>query len=169
MKKIFLSACAAIILVSVVVAQDKKEEVKLSYREVGSILPPMRVIDTLKHEYTETDFRNKNHFFVFLFNPTCGHCIKMAKLVSDHHEVFSKNNVLFLAGPAMMPYLASFYQASGVGNTPEIKVGIDSASTIDRLYNYQTLPQINVYDKNRRLIRVMQGDVSLDTLKHYIP
>ncbi len=169
MKKILLSACIAISLVSVVIAQDKKEEVKVSYREVGSILPPMRVIDTSKHEYSAEDFKNKNHFFLFLFNPTCGHCIKMAKLVNDNKEVFKKNNVLFLAGPAMMPYLPNFYQAAGIDNNSDIKVGIDSASTVDRLYMYQMLPQINVYDKNRKLIRIMHGDVSLDTLKHYIP
>lgn len=168
MKKIFLSACAAIALVSVVIAQDKKEEVKISYREVGSILPPMRVIDTLKHEYSASDFEDKKHFFLFLFNPTCGHCIKMAKLVNDNKEVFKDNRVLFLAGPAMMPYLPSFYQASGINEHSDIKVGIDSASTVDRLYLYKMLPQINIYDKNRRLVKVMYGDVALDSLKRYI-
>jgi hypothetical protein len=169
MKKIFLSACAAIALISVVMAQDKKDEVKVSYREVGSIMPPMRVIDTLKHEYSASDFDNKKHFFLFLFNPTCGHCIQMAKLVSDNKEVFKDNHVLFLAGPAMMPYLASFYQASGINMHSDIKVGIDSASTVDRLYMYQTLPQINIYDKNRKLVKIMYGDVALDSLKRYIP
>jgi hypothetical protein len=177
MKKILLSVCVAISLISVVIAQDKKVAVtqdkkveeKLSYREVGSILPPIRMIDTLKHEYSADDFKNKNNFFLIMFNPTCGHCIKMARLMNDNKEVFKKNNVIFLAGPAMLPYMPTFYQASGITNDSPIKVGVDSASTIDRLYLYQTLPQINVYDKNRRLIRIMHGDVSLDTLKHYIP
>lgn len=169
MKKIFLSVCAAILVITVVMAQEKKEEIKLSYREVGSILPSLRVIDTLKHEYSEADFSNKHHFFVFLFNPTCGHCIKMAKLVNDNKDMFRKNNVLFMAGPAMMPYLPSFYQASGLDIKGDIKVGIDSASAVDRLYQYRMLPQINIYDKDRRLIKVYYGDVALDSLKKYIP
>ena len=169
MKKIFLSLCAAVTLVTAVIAQDKKDEVKLSYREVGSILPPLRVIDTTRHEYTAADYSNKNHFFVFLFNPTCGHCIKMAKLVNDNSEVFKKNKVLFMAGPAMMPYLPSFYEASGIKMTSDVKVGIDSASAVDRLYMYKMLPQINIYDKDRRLVKVFHGDVPLDSLKKYIP
>lgn len=169
MKKILLSACVAVSLVSVVIAQEQKEDPKLSYREVGSILPPMRVIDTLKHEYSAADFENKKHFFLFLFNPTCGHCVKMAKLVNDHQDVFKKNKVLFLAGPAMMPYLPSFYQSSGINEHSDIKVGIDSASTVDRLYMYKMLPQINIYDKERRLVKIFHGDVPLDSLKKYIP
>jgi hypothetical protein len=166
MKKILFAVC---LLLTFGVQAQQQEEVKLSYREISSILPPMRVVDTTKREYTEKDFGNKNHFFMFLFNPTCGHCIQMAKLIGDNIDVFRKNDVLFLAGPAMLPYMASFYQASGIGKYPQVKVGVDSASTVDRLYNYKTLPQINIYDKNRRLVKIFYGDTPLDSLKKYIP
>lgn len=166
MKKIL---SAALLLLSFAAQAQQKEEVTMSYREITSILPPMRVIDTLNHEYTEKDFSNKNHFFMFLFNPTCGHCIQMGKLVGDHIKEFKKNKVLFLAGPAMMPYLGNFYQTSNLGKHPEVTVGIDSASTVDRLYNYKMLPQINIYDKNRKLVKIFYGDTPLDSLKKYIP
>jgi thiol-disulfide isomerase/thioredoxin len=166
MKKIL---SAAFLLFSFGVQAQQQEEVKLSYREISSVLPPMRVIDTTKQEYTEKDFNDKNHFFMFLFNPTCGHCIQMAKLVGDHIKEFKKNQVLFLAGPAMLPYMPSFYQASGIGKYPQVKVGIDSAGTVDRLYNYKTLPQINIYDAKRRLVKIFYGDTPLDSLRKYIP
>lgn len=149
---------------------QKAGEVKLSYREEGSILPPMRVIDTLKNEYTDKDFRdNGHHLFMFLFNPTCGHCIDMAKMMGDNSEYFKNNKVLFLAGSQMMPYLKSFYEATGLGKYPQIKVGIDSAKTVDNLYYYKSLPQINIYDKNSRLVKIFYGDTPLDSLKKYVP
>lgn len=166
MKKIFF---AVALLVSFAAQAQNQEEVKLSYREIGSILPPMRVIDSAKQEYTENAFKDNNHFFMFLFNPTCGHCIQMAKLVGDHVEEFKKSDILFLAGPAMQPYMTSFYQASGIGKHPRIKVGVDSAGTVDRLYNYKTLPQINIYDKKRRLVKIFYGDTPLDSLRKFIP
>lgn len=129
----------------------------------------MRVIDTAGKEYTEMSFKDKKHFFLFLFNPTCGHCIRMAKLMGEHARTFKKSQVLFLAGPAMLPYLASFYQSSGVGDHPAIKVGVDSAGTVDRLYNYKTLPQVNIYDKDRRLVKIFYGDTPLDSLTQYLP
>jgi len=168
MKKIFLSACAALALISVVIAQDKKEEVKLSYREVGSILPPLRVIDTLRKEYTAADFKDKHNFFLVMFNPTCDHCVRMARLIDEHEAEFKKNKVLFLATAAMMPYLPGFHISTGITNKSPIKIGVDSASTVDRLYEYKTLPQINIYDKERRLIKIFHGDVPLDSLKRYM-
>ena len=74
-----------------------------------------------------------------------------------------------MAGPAMRSYMPSFYQASGVGKHPEIVVGLDSAGAVDRLYEYRMLPQINIYDKNRRLVKTFYGDVPLDSLKKYVP
>lgn len=182
MKKIFLSTSLLLVAVLLTNAQQKKkktgvqqesapqqETVKLSYREIGSIMPPLRVVDTGGNVYTEADFRNNNHFFMFLFNPTCGHCQQMAKLVNDHASLFQKNKVLFMAGPAVLDYMNSFYQVSSIGKHPEFKVGVDSAAAVDRLYNYQSLPQINIYDKHRRLVKIFYGDVPLDSLKQYIP
>ena len=167
MKKIFLTVTVFILSLAALKAQNNAE-VKLSYREEGSILPPMRVIDTLLHEYTDKDFSsNGHHLFIFLFNPTCGHCIDMGKLMGDNRTAFSKEKVLFLAGAQMMPYLKSFYEATNLGQAPEMKVGIDSAKTVDNLYYYRTLPQINIYDKNNRLVKIFYGDTPLDSLKKY--
>ncbi len=167
MKKILLSA-GLVCSLAFVFAQQK-EEPKISYKEVGSTLPSLRIIDTLRNEYTEQSFKNNNHFFLFLFNPTCGHCIQMAKEIGDHSEEFKNNHILFMAGPAMLPYMASFYQSTGIGNHPEIKVGVDSASAVDKLFNYHMLPQVNIYDKNRKLVKIFYGDVKLDSLKKYVP
>jgi len=169
MKKIFFATVLLFASFAVLQAQ-KTEEPKLSYREEGSILPPMRVIDTLRREFKNDYFtNNQNHFFLFMFNPTCGHCIEMAIMMRNHVETFKNNKILFLAGPQMMPYLNSFYEATNIGKTPQIVVGIDSAKTIDKLYAYQSLPQINIYDKQQRLVKSFYGFTSLDSLKMYLP
>ena len=82
-------------------------------------------------------------------------------------STFKKNDVVFMAGPQMMSYLNSFYQATKIGNHPEIKVGVDSAFVIEKIYNYHTLPQLNIYNKQRKLIKTFQGDIPLDSLKAY--
>ncbi|WP_157977027.1 hypothetical protein [Taibaiella helva] len=165
MKKIFFAA--VLLLTTGAFAQE--QDAQSAYRNVGSAIPALKIVDTTGKIYTDETFRNNNHFFMFLFNPTCGHCIEMAKLVGKNISLFKKNAVLFMAGPAMLPYMGSFYQASGIGHHPEIKVGVDSAGAVDKLYTYSTLPQINIYDKDRKLVKIFHGDTPLDSLKKYIP
>lgn len=138
------------------------------YRAIGSELPELRAVDGKMKEYTNESFKDQHHFFLIMFNPTCGHCIKMTKLIGEHAALFKKNHVLFLAGAQMMPYFQDFYKETDVFRHPEFVVAVDSAQTIEKLYSYHTLPQINIYDKNRTLVKTYNGDVSLDSLKPYM-
>lgn len=180
MKKIFLSAGIAIAVFSIAAAQQKtdapknipaaqqkKDPLLENYQAMGASLPTLRLVDTLNKVYTEKDFESKHNFFLFMFNPTCGHCIQMAKLVGDNKDKFKDIKIAFMAGPQMTPYLSSFYQASNIAVAPEIKVGVDSAYAIEKIYNYLSLPQLNIYDKNRKLIKVYHSDVPLDSLMKY--
>lgn len=158
---------AALLCLNTLSPAQQQHETKVSYKEIGSSLPPMRVIGRDSLEHTAEDYKNKHNFFLFLFNPTCGHCIRMGLVMGENETSFKDNNVLFLAGPQMMPYLKSFYEQSSLDKHPAIKVGIDSAQTVDLLYSYKMLPQINIYDKNRVLIKTFYGDTPLDSLKNY--
>jgi len=178
MKRIFLGIGVAFAVFSFAAAQQKKDAAPSgrqakdplleNYQAIGSPLPDLKIVDTLNNVYTEKDFRSRHNFFLFMFNPTCGHCIQMAKLVGDHYSLFQDVKIAFMAGPQMLPYIHSFYQATHIEKYPDIIVGVDSAYAIEKVYNYQTLPQINIYDKKRQLIKVFHGDTPLDSLKRYI-
>lgn len=127
----------------------------------------MRVISRDSVEYPAASFKDDHNFFLVLFNPTCGHCIHMGVAIGEHESDFKDNKVLFLAGGQMLPYLKSFFEQTKLGEHPAIKVGIDSAQTVDRLFSYKMLPQINIYDKHRVLIKSFYGDTPLDSLRKY--
>ncbi len=152
LRKICALSVALICLNTLSPAQQQHEK-KVSFRELGSALPPLRVISRDSSEHTELDYKNKHNFFLVLFNPTCGHCIRMALMMGEHEASFKDNSVLFLAGPQMMPYLKSFYEQTNLEKHPAIQVGIDSAQAVDLLFSYKALPQINIYDKDRVLIK----------------
>ncbi len=179
MKKILLSSLVAATLFSIAFAQNKKQtkqakqattttQSKEDYQALGSSLPTLKIVDSNKVVYTDKDFKGKHNFLLFMFNPTCGHCINMAKLIVENYPAFSKNKIAFMAGPQMTSYLGSFYQATNIGTHPEIKVGVDSAYAIEKIYNYLTLPQLNVYSKENKLIKVFHGDITLDSLRQYL-
>ena len=178
MKKILLSSFVAVAIFSIAFAQDKKQtkqptkdastDLKEDYQKLGSSLPTLRIVDTNNVSFTEKTFQDKHNFLLFMFNPTCGHCINMAKLIVGNHDAFKNNKIAFMASPQMTSVIGSFYQATGIGKYPEIKVGVDSAYAIEKIYNYQTLPQLNIYDSKRKLIKVFHGDITLDSLKPYL-
>lgn len=153
-------------------AQKQKEQPKTGfekYQQPGGELAALRIVSGKMKAYTNKDFKTHHHFFLVMFNPTCGHCIKMTKLISENAALFHKSKVAFMAPASMMSYLGTFEKETGVYKHPEFVVGVDSAYAVDKLYTYGTLPQINVYDKNAKLVKTFKGDVPIDSLKHYLP
>ena len=47
-------------------------------------------------------------------------------------------------------------------------MGLDSANFINSVFLYKTLPQINIYSPERKLLKIFNGDVAIDSLKRYI-
>lgn len=139
------------------------------YQEIGGELPELKIVTGKYKTYTNKDFKSKNHFILVMFNPTCGHCIKMTKLISTNAGLFKDTKVAFMAPASMISYLNDFYTETQVFQHPEFVVGVDSAYAVDKLYTYGTLPQINIYDKNAKLVKTFKGDTPLDSLKHYLP
>jgi hypothetical protein len=73
-----------------------------------------------------------------------------------------------MANPGMRQYLRDFVNRLHVDEYPSIKVGVDSGEFISKVYVYGMLPQLNVYDHDRKLLRTFNGEVKIDSLKKYI-
>jgi len=162
MKKILTASFLSILIATAVFAQTKSP-----YKTIGAELPPLHIVDRNTKEYTEKDINPSGHFFLVLFNPTCSHCMDMAKLFGTHEEAFKNNTVIFVAARDMMPYFDHFYEGSGAGNYKNITIGVDSSDIVNNLYRYGNLPQVNIYDKNKKLVRIFSGETPLDSLVRY--
>lgn len=117
---------------------------------------------------TNKDVDNGANLFIMLFNPTCSHCEDETALIEKNIGFFKKSKFLFMATPIMKPYLPDFVNMMHITDFPEFRIGIDSAGYIDNMFLYQALPQINVYDHDRKLLRIFSGEVAIDTLKKYM-
>lgn len=118
---------------------------------------------------TEQDLNNGANLLLMMFNPTCGHCEEQTDLFTQHIALFRKSKLVLMAGPQMLPYLEHFNNGRHVDAfTQTIIMGVDSAQFIDKTFRYESLPQINIYDHERKLIRSFTGLVSIDSLRGYI-
>jgi hypothetical protein len=140
----------------------------IDYRLPGAPLPPVNFFLKNGRYVTNEDLDNGANLFIMMFNPTCEHCQDQAQQLEKNIALLKKSIFIMIAAPQMKEYLSYFENGTHVSQYPSIKVGLDSSKYIEKTFSYQALPQINVYDANRKLLRVFVGETSMDTLKQYL-
>ncbi len=159
-------------------AQDRRKVTKpgnhtentINWKEIGAPLPEDFKIYTNDSTYIRyDDVKGKSgNLLLMMFNPTCGHCEEQAILFKDNFSMFKNSRLIMLAAPNMLPYLEYFTNTTRMTNFKGIPIGVDSFNYIDRTYLYEMLPQINIYDRDRKLVKMFYGPTPLDSLKQYI-
>lgn len=144
------------------------DTMKMDYRAIGAPMPEVRIVTMDNKVYTNKDLDNKANIFVMLFNPTCEHCQEETLILEKNIHKFKKSKIVLMAAPNMGDYMEFFRNTTKYSQYPSLIVGLDSADCINKLYNYSSLPQINVYDKNRQLIKVFNSDTPIGELEEYI-
>lgn len=147
---------------------SKNIAVQIDYKSIGAPLPDLRVPMPNGKIFSQRDMDTSGNFFLMMFNPTCGHCEDVTRMLAKNLDRFRDGQILLVSGPAMMPYMEFFNSTTKVFQYPKIKVGVDSSEIIEKTFIYKSLPQINIYDKNRRLVKTFTGEVSIDSLQPYI-
>ena len=117
---------------------------------------------------TNEDLDNGANLFVMMFNPTCSHCEDETRMLEQNMDLFKKSKLVLVANKGMSPYMPNFVRSNKVADYPSIYVGTDSIDFISKIFLYSALPQINIYDHKRNLIKTYTGEVALDSLKRYI-
>jgi hypothetical protein len=140
----------------------------INHKEVGAPMPSIRLVTKQLKVVTDKDVKHDGPMFVMLFNPTCDHCITTANIIRKHEELFKNTKMLLMATPNQITNLQYFEDLTHYPQSKLLTVGVDSAGFIDRTYTYSALPQINVYDKDRKLVRIFNGEPTIDSLKPYI-
>jgi protein-disulfide isomerase len=117
---------------------------------------------------TDTQLDNNANLFVMMFNPTCSHCQDETEMVEKNIALFKKSNWVFVANPVMNRYLPDFIKQFHINDFTPFYIGIDSSDFLGKVFQFKALPQINIYDRDRKLIKSYTGEVGIDSLKPYI-
>lgn len=120
------------------------------------------------YQVTDKELNNGANLFVMMFNPTCLHCEDATFKIEDNIKLFKKSKIVLLTGDKSKMYIPDFAQRHRIVRYPSMYIGYDSSTFIDDVFLYQTLPQLNIYNAERKLIKVYCGDVPIDTLKKFI-
>lgn len=137
----------------------------VSYKEIGSPMPPLRVVNPQKNVLTEKEVANDANLLVMMFNPTCDHCIQTTIMLRNNPDQFKKTKLVLMATPNQIDNLGFFRSITEYPKHPMLQVGVDSSGFLDKTFLYKGLPQINIYDKDRKLIKTFTGEITIDSLK----
>lgn len=139
-----------------------------NHTTVGAALPTIRFYRRDGVMITNEDLKAKAPTVIMLFNPTCEHCEEQARLLQTNLSTFSDVNLLLMAADRMGPYLVHFVNATGSDKFPSLQIGIDSSEYINKTFRYESLPQINVYNKQQKLVKIFSGITPIDSLQKYM-
>jgi thiol-disulfide isomerase/thioredoxin len=168
-------------------------EADIDYKLIGADMPPLfleKVIDSGRVKaglskypkdseprfVSNEDLNQKANLFVMMFNPTCSHCMDETEMLERNKDLFKKSKLVMIAMHGMKSYMQHFVSLMKVEDYPFIiigtdstkRVGNDSSGFINKVFLYSALPQINIYDKKRKLLKSFTGEVAIDSLKQYI-
>lgn len=148
--------------------QAATDTAKIDYKAVGAPLPPLEITTRTGEKLTDKDFRKHDNLLVMMFNPTCDHCQEETTILEKNIDKFANTKIVLVSAPSMIEYLEFYNNVTRYSKYPEITVGVDSAGFIDKTFTYGSLPQINIYDKDRKLVKIFTGVVQFDALEPYI-
>ncbi len=174
----------------------KEKILPIDYHEIGAPMPKFKLVtlDTLAKEYegrdlkkvnkknvkklgyasvtrviTDADIDNAGTLIMMMFNPTCGHCEDETEILKKNIGEFNNSRLFLVANPNMKTYLPDFVRNHKTRDFyPTMTVGLDSAEFIKEIFQYGSLPQINIYSRERKLLKSFNGEVPLDSLKMYM-
>lgn len=155
------------------VTTTTKADTCTNYKEVGAPMPPLRAMHLLGKNagaeiYTSKDIPAKKNVLVMMYNPTCGHCQEETMMFMKNLDAFKNTEVLLLADTVMREYIDFFNNTTKVFDTPELKMLLDQSGFIKNTFTYSALPQINIYNKDKKLVKTFISDTPIDSLKPYI-
>ncbi len=157
-------------------AQERgKETVIVHHKNLGAPMPSFEIKTNEAKINTDRDFEAFDNLVLILFNPTCDHCINLGKEIAANPKVFKNTAVVYIAANGMDDYLKYFIDQTGldkvlgknivmgVDQTPNAGLGNSFSVFLAQLFEYQ-LPQVNIYNKERKMIFKRSGAIALDEI-----
>lgn len=140
----------------------------VDYKSIGAPMPPIYFAMNDGSKIRNKDLGKKKNTLIMLFNPTCEHCQYQTNEFEKNLGMLKDVNFLLIAAPGMKEYLPTFESFTHVSKYPSLRMGLDSCGYIEHVFTYTALPQINIYDRDNKLMKVFTGEVALDSFKQYV-
>lgn len=167
-----ISALLLLVIFGFGINVSAQDNIKLrrnkDYQSKGSDIPQLNLKTIQAKNLTNKDIKPKNHLFLIIVSLSCDQCINVTKSICDNSELFKDSKVIFMTRNVDKPHLKSFKKKTGIEQHPEFILGFDQSRAVIKL-GTGILPQINIYNKDKKLVDIIYGGAPLKAFKPYLP
>jgi peroxiredoxin len=113
--------------------------------------------------FSNSDLKNDTPTVFLYFNSECEHCQSEAEQIRDNVEKFESVQLVFISfeKPKNIEAFATKYKLNHYDN---INFLCDSKVSFSITFDVNSLPTIVLYDKNKKLLGKIKGQVKVETI-----
>jgi len=144
-------------------------QAKVDYKKSGASIPEFTIVKQDGKTITNKALKPGKPVMLMIFSPDCEHCMQMIDTMKTLTAKMEKTQFILVTEARNKEHLKDFIEKKELDKHPAFReVGWDKGNLIFYTYNFQMLPQVNVYDARHKLMRTFSGAFSLDSLKQYM-
>lgn len=113
--------------------------------------------------FTARDIRRGVPVIIMLFSPECEHCRKQTSLMTKNMAEL-RNTEIIMSTFQPIYKMKEFIRTYKLYQYQNVHVGRDVKYFFGPFFRVRTAPFLALYDKNRNLIKVFEGDVKVDRI-----
>jgi len=165
--KQYLKTIVAILVLSLLAFMGYKVISKINHKkEVAEnikTIPAFSYKTTKGEVFSNKDLKNDTPTLFLYFNSECEHCQSEAEQIRDNVEKFANVQLIFISFevPKKIEYFSTKYKLNHYDN---INFLCDSKVSFSITFDVKSLPTIVIYDKNKKLLEKIKGQVKVETI-----
>jgi thiol-disulfide isomerase/thioredoxin len=171
MKKIFLLAMLFGIVISDAYAQDMKgaapeQKDSLAPYQKYPTLPAFNIgmMDSVSI-FNTYNIPKGSPIAIFFFSPDCGHCKRTTKRIVDSMDMLKDVRFYMITPFHSMTELYNFYNEFHLDRYKNIQlVGRDNEFFFGSFYETKFVPDLALYDGQKKLIKLIQGETNVKAI-----
>ncbi len=149
---------------STVVSQNEATTSTKPDTKIGAKLPTFGVLKADLNLTFDTYLDKNKSLVLVLFNPSCGHCEQLINHVRDSSFMFKNVEFLFITGKELLEYVPAFAERLKVKNHELITISSDQSELTQKLFEYNGIPQIMIYNKEKLLQKILFKEATMQQL-----
>ena len=117
--------------------------------------------------FTKANLVKKKAIVIIFFNTDCDHCqVEIKNLTAKIDQL--KNVQIIMVSAMGFNVLQRFYEDYKIADYPNITMARDPSYNFTSFYKVSFVPQVYMYDKNRKFLNVIRGMVPVEEIAKII-
>jgi thiol-disulfide isomerase/thioredoxin len=137
------------------------------FAKAGASLPAFHLVTSDEQSFFDKDLDSKKPLLLVIFNPSCGHCVDFGKIIKDSISKLPEMEILFVTALNQLGELKKYLDETGLEGMPNVRVTADNSDVSKYLFEYNGIPQIMIYNKQKVLQKTFYKGAKMDSLNYY--